>query len=276
MHQDELQLEVQLGVIHRLRRICGVRQVNLLAVPSVLFTECSKKMSEGEPWPWAYRYELGGVMSPQVVLIVAGLILVVVAILGSGDFVKVVIPTLPVWARVCLGVLGSVVFALAFIPGVGKSSSGSVASPSSSASSTPTQSTVPTTGPDSSPTSPNARTIKVVKPTSGSYVNLNNNIKVQLSGVGMSRQVWVLVQLGSQVYPQGPCDNTSLTTTVCRDVRFGDPGMHVGTPYRVTAVLVRIQDNQKYQPYIEPGFSETSPPVSPILSSSSIKVYGRE
>ncbi len=218
--------------------------------------------------------QLVGVMSAQVVLIIAGLILVVVAIIGSGDFVRIVIPTLPVWARACLGVLGAGVFALAFVPGIGESSSGSVASPLSS--STPTQSAASTAEPTPSPTSPNARTIEIIKPKSGSYVNLNNNVKVQVSGVGMSRQVWLLVQLGSQVYPQGPCDTTSLTITVCPDVRFGDPRLPFGTLYRVTAILVNTQDSKKYRSYIEPGFSKQSPPVSPILSSPSIIVHGRE
>jgi len=131
----------------------------------------------------------------------------------------------------------------------------------------------PSPAPDASPSAP---TIRVIKPSSGSYVNLNNDIKVQLSGVGMSRQVWVLVQIGSQVYPQGPCNTVSLTITDCPAVRFGDPGMRFGTPYKVTAVLVNIQDNDKYIPYYASGFSAQSPPVSPILSSSSITVYGRE
>ena len=124
--------------------------------------------------------------------------------------------------------------------------------------------------------SPSAATITIINPSSGSYVNLNNDIKVQLSGVDMSRQVWVLVQIGSQVYPQGPCNTVSLTVTDCPAVRFGDPGMRFGTPYKVTAVLVNIQGNDKYEPYYASGFSAQSPPVSPILSSSSITVYGRE
>jgi hypothetical protein len=74
-------------------------------------------------------------MSTQVVLIIAGLALVVVAILGSGDFVKVVIPSLPAWARIALAIVGAGVFALAFIPSVlNNSPSGASAMPSATAS----------------------------------------------------------------------------------------------------------------------------------------------
>ena len=142
---------------------------------------------------------------------------------------------------------------------------------------TPTQPAGITASPSPTPDAlPSAPTIKIIIPSSGSYVNLNNDVKVQLSGVDMSRQVWLLVQLGSQVFPQGPCDTVSLTVTDCPAVRFGAPGMLYGTRYKVTAVLVNLQDNNKYMPYYENGFSAQSPPVSPIRSSSSITVYGRE
>lgn len=124
--------------------------------------------------------------------------------------------------------------------------------------------------------SPSAQTIKIINPSSGSYVNLNSDIRVQLSGVDMSRQVWLLVQLGSQVFPQGPCNTVSLTVTDCPAVRFGDPGMLYGTQYKVSAVLVNMQGSNKYISYYAKGFSAQSPPVSPILSSSTITVYGRE
>lgn len=132
---------------------------------------------------------------------------------------------------------------------------------------------LPSPSPDGSP---NARTITITTPSSGSYVNLNNDIRVQVSGIDESREVWLLIQVGPQVYPQGPCNTVSLTVTDCPNARFGDPGMRFGTPYKVIAVLVSIQDNEKYKLYYESGFSAQSPPVSPILSSSSITVYGRE
>jgi hypothetical protein len=62
-------------------------------------------------------------MNPQVVLIIAGLVLIVLAILGSGDFVKVVIPSLSTWARISLAIVGIGVFVLAFIPGIVNNSS---------------------------------------------------------------------------------------------------------------------------------------------------------
>lgn len=60
----------------------------------------------------------------QVVLVVAGLVCLVIAILGSGDYVKVVIPTLKPWARILLASMGAAVFALAFVPGIISSSPG--------------------------------------------------------------------------------------------------------------------------------------------------------
>jgi hypothetical protein len=172
---------------------------------------------------------------------------------------------------IILGVFG-VVAAL-----ISRSSGSSQAGPSGTDSPVVTSSSpVVNSPPTPSKTSPNSRTIKIIKPASESYVNLNNNVKIQVSGVGMSRQVWLLVRLGPKVYPQGPCDTFSLTVTVCPHVRFGDPGLPFGTLYKVTAVLVNNQDSRKYRSYVEPGFNNQSAPVSPILSSPSITVHGRE
>lgn len=218
------------------------------------------------------------VMSPQVVLIIAGLVLIVLAILGSGDYVKVVIPSLAVWARVLLAIVGVAVFTLAFIPGITTNLPGAASQPPNSV--TPSPSASAKGGLVSpSPTSdgqPINQKIRIIKPSAGSYVDLNNDIKIQLQGVSMSRQVWILVQLGTQVYPQGPCNTVSLTVTLCPDVRFGDPGMRYGTPYELTAVVVSAHGSDDYKPFIGPGFSKNAPPVSPILSSSSITVHGRE
>jgi hypothetical protein len=63
-------------------------------------------------------------MNAQVVLIIAGLALIATAIIGSGNYVKVVIPSLPAWARVLFGIMGIGVFALAFIPGIANNSPG--------------------------------------------------------------------------------------------------------------------------------------------------------
>jgi hypothetical protein len=137
-------------------------------------------------------------MSPQVVLIIGGLILLVVAILGSGDFVKVVIPNLPAWARICLATLGIAVFALAFIPGiVVKSSSGSGASSSSP----PTQSSAPITsgptsniasGPTSNPT-PSGPVVTLTAPTTGTSVSRSQGFIATGKALSLgSYTVWIL------------------------------------------------------------------------------------
>ncbi len=224
----------------------------------------------------------------EVVLGLVGLALVVLGIYGivrdkfgaptsggaMGGTISIPLSGLIVMLGLCS--LGFAVYLSA-----NETSQNAIATPTSSATSIPTSPPPQPTGITASPSPtpdalPSAPTITIIKPLSGSYVNLNDDITVQLSGVGVSRQVWLLVQLGSQVYPQGPCNTLSLTVTDCPGVRFGDPGMRFGTPYKVTAVLVKLQDNNKYNKVYASGFSAQSPPVSPILSSSSITVYGRE
>ena len=145
-----------------------------------------------------------------------------------------------------------------------------------SASPTPTQTkaTIPPS-PSANP-SASSQSIKIIRPKNGGNVKLNDTITIQVSGASMSRYVWLLVQLGSQVYPQGPCNNITLTITSCPDVRFGDPGMPVGTKYVLTAVLVNSRGNRAYMPKVRNGFSSDNPPVRPILSSSQITVHGLE
>jgi hypothetical protein len=118
--------------------------------------------------------------------------------------------------------------------------------------------------------------IQITKPSNGSYVQLNDTVEIRISDTDMTRYVWLLVQLGSQVYPEGPCDNISPTVTSCPAVRFGDPGMPVGTKYLLTAVLVNAQGSSAYMPFIENGFVNTKPPVYPIASSPQTTVRGNE
>jgi hypothetical protein len=141
---------------------------------------------------------------------------------------------------------------------------------------TPTQTKAATPSSPSVNPSASSRSIEIIRPETGSNVKLNDTITIQVSGASMSRYVWLLVKLGSQVYPQGPCNNISITITSCLDVRFGDPGMPVGTKYVLTAVLVNAQGNRAYMPKVRNGYNSESPPVQPILSSSSITVHGLE
>lgn len=55
-------------------------------------------------------------MSAQAVLIVIGALLIVVAIIGSGEYVQFKVPPTPVWARIMLGFVGCILLALAFTP----------------------------------------------------------------------------------------------------------------------------------------------------------------
>lgn len=134
------------------------------------------------------------------------------------------------------------------------------------------------TTPASSSVNPSSpiQTIKIIRPKNGSHVKLNDTITIQVSGTSIARYVWLLVKLGSRVYPQGPCNNISPIITSCPNVRFGDPGMPVSTKYVLTAVLVNAQGNRAYKPRVENGFSSAKPPVLPLLSSSQITVYGLE
>lgn len=61
-------------------------------------------------------------MNAQVILIIGGLIFVGAAIAGSGQFSGVKVKELPIRARMCCGVLGVALFALAFVPVVGTTS----------------------------------------------------------------------------------------------------------------------------------------------------------
>lgn len=57
-------------------------------------------------------------MSAQVVLIIAGLIFIAAAIVGGGNFVKVILPNLPVWARVISAGIGVTAFILGLAPSI--------------------------------------------------------------------------------------------------------------------------------------------------------------
>lgn len=87
-------------------------------------------------------------MSPQVLLIGAGFIFIAGAIIGGGDFVKIKLPHLPVWARAMGAAIGITAFILGLRPGIytitsspdnsSKATSSPAASPAlSSPSSTP-------------------------------------------------------------------------------------------------------------------------------------------
>lgn len=55
-------------------------------------------------------------MSSQAVLIIIGALLIVVALIGSGNYVQFKVPPTPVWTRIALGLVGCVLLVLAFTP----------------------------------------------------------------------------------------------------------------------------------------------------------------
>lgn len=57
-------------------------------------------------------------MSAQVVLIIAGLTFIAAAIAGGGNFVKVILPNLSVWARIISAGVGIAAFALGLAPSI--------------------------------------------------------------------------------------------------------------------------------------------------------------
>jgi hypothetical protein len=106
----------------------------------------------------------------RIVLVLAGLVLILMAIVGSGDYIKIVIPTLKPWARIALAVVGVAVFSLAFIPGV-------ISNPPSSVKAAPTLST-PSRAKNASPTdlptpTPVQLSVTITSPSNGA--RLPNN-----------------------------------------------------------------------------------------------------
>jgi hypothetical protein len=195
---------------------------------------------------------------------------------GLKDILTVNVP-----AQALLVLIGGIFFALgAWLAVTHNTSTQHTSGPVSPRTDTHTPAPTSTTftapqSPSTTPSSP-TETIQIIRPKNGGDVKLNDTVTISVSGADMSRYVWLLVKLGSQVYPQGPCNNISLTITSCPGVRFGDPGMRVGTPYALTVVLVNAQGNSAYMPKVRNGFSSANPPAIPIASSAQITVHGLE
>jgi hypothetical protein len=72
-------------------------------------------------------------MSPQVVLFLVGIILVIVSLIGGGmTAFQVQIPKMPKWTRSIIGIIGAIVFIVAFFPNA-YSASQAVSGPSQNA-----------------------------------------------------------------------------------------------------------------------------------------------
>jgi hypothetical protein len=190
-------------------------------------------------------------------------------------------------AAAIIGVLGTIIAAfLTNLFGLVSSNSpdsGPVHSASSSPSTSPQSSPRSSTSSpqDASPTSgisASIQLIRIAEPVDGSKnIPLNSNIMIDVTRQSVNRYVWVLVQLGNQVFPQGPCNNLSATETECAAVQFGSPSMGSGVKYIVTAVIVGAQGNSAYMPFVHYGFRLNDPPrISIISKSKPITIYGSE
>lgn len=185
-------------------------------------------------------------------------------------------------AAVLAAIIGTIMAAV-LTKGFGLISSNSPSSGSVSSTSSP-RSTLPQSSRNSSASSrtpglPAAGpVIRIADPVNGNKnIPLNSNVTIDLVGQSVNRYVWLLVQLGDQVFPQGPCNNLSAIVTECAAVRFGDPSMGPGVRYVITAVMVDGQENNVYMSFVRNGYSFDDPPrVSVILKSKPITIYDSE
>jgi hypothetical protein len=136
----------------------------------------------------------------QVVLVVAGLACVVIAILGSGDFVRVVIPELKRWARISLAAIGVLVFAFAFIPELISSPSGPANAASTPSATSQSPSARGTVTPTPSPTpsglaSPMPPKVTISSPPNGAHLP-NNTFGTSgiAEGVPSGDDLWLVVK----------------------------------------------------------------------------------
>jgi hypothetical protein len=189
-------------------------------------------------------------MSAQVALIIVGAIFVGAAIVGGGNFLQVSIPAMPRWARVCCGVVGAGVFALAFIPGIGATSSPGLAktNPSTSPTSPPA-----TRSPASiaTPTSTTRASASIaIQDTHTSNINYLHDVPGKMTGFKPGEAVWILVIIrgDARLYPQDECIITGEESFKCAKTQFGDPGGK-GTFYARAIIVNSVQQRVLRQHY---------------------------
>jgi hypothetical protein len=205
-------------------------------------------------------------MTAQMVLIIAGLALIVIAILGKGEFVKVIIPALPLWARICLGIIGTVVFVLAFMPEAGINSSPANQTSSSSPTGNASPVAHPIANPASSgPSSPIATAVSAatarpsvsitIQDPHNTGINYLHDVPGKITDLKPYEEVWILIDVpgNPKLYPQGSCDIIGEGSFTCANTRFGDPGVK-GTFY-AQAIIVNAAQDSALRKYYDSGLT---------------------
>jgi hypothetical protein len=179
-------------------------------------------------------------MNTQAILVISGFAFLGIAILGSGNFVKIVIPPMRPWARVSFGAVGAVALILAFsVAAASSSSSGRPnASPTHQAASTP---------PTARPVTPNTTASPKQVTASLQFVNLHKDQKVgasisplEITGTMPSgERAWVVVESSNEYYVQGylSLSQPSSNLWTLGTVSFGSVAGPVGVPYDVYVIL---------------------------------------
>jgi hypothetical protein len=172
-------------------------------------------------------------MNAQVALILGGLAFLGVAILGSGNYVKVVIPPMPAWARLLLGMTGVIVFGLAFIvPSLSSNSSG----PASPSATRPTVSASSTTAKPQPSAVVEAVNVHITSPVSGSTVSEHTRVPLKGTAENLDQaSLWVFVWSAGTYYVN---DATPIKVN-SNQWRFNDSYIGTGGPgiYIVDAIV---------------------------------------
>jgi hypothetical protein len=172
-------------------------------------------------------------MNAQVALILGGLAFLGVAILGSGNYVKVVIPPMPAWARLLLGMTGIIVFGLAFIvPSLSSNSSG----PASPSATQPTVSTSSATPRPQHSAVVEAANVYITSPASGSTVFEHTQVTLKGTAENLNQaSLWVFVLSAGTYY----VNDATPIKVYSNQWRFNDPYIGTGGPglYIVNAIV---------------------------------------
>jgi hypothetical protein len=142
-------------------------------------------------------------MGALSVLIIVGVILFAVGILGSGDYVQIKIPPMPVWARVTFGVAGSacVVYALILI-GNSSPNRGTAAPVQSQSKPVTTPSVTPSTP---SPTGVKAASAQITSPRTEAQISRGSGVIIKGTAENLDgKSLWIFTQSDGVYYVDNP------------------------------------------------------------------------
>ncbi len=219
---------------------------------------------------------MGDMMGAQSILVLAGVVFFLIAIVGSADSVQLKIANLPTPARWVIGVAGVALIVVAFTPLVKpatKSSASEQPAPRNShvasrASASATLPVSPTNSPTPSIGPPVSISIQDSHTTSISYLH---DVNGKMTGFEPTEAVWILVIIRGNptMYPQGACNITGQESFSCADTQFGDPG-ETGTFY-AQAIIVNSAQQMVLRRHYRSGL--TSMPK--VIAKSALVRYTR-